>query len=343
MTHSDPTPIRKILDLLLAGGPIDADQMRAGFDCLLSGEVPAELIAGFLVALRMKGETKGDLVAGASAMRALARQVAAPADAVDTCGTGGLPRTTLNTSTASAFVVAGAGGCVAKHGNRSVPPKTGSADVLEALGVKLDISDEVHQRALDQAGVSFLFAPGHHGAMRHVAPVRKALGIRTIFNLLGPLTNPAGVRFQVLGVFATRWAEPVAQALAELGTQHALVVCGREGLDELSVCAETDVVEVVAGDLKRFVLAPEDVGLSRWPVEDLNGGPPRANADRIVTLLDGKKDAFRDAVCFNAGGALYVSGKSESIRAGVDQAQHSIDSGKAASALEKLIEITNDG
>jgi anthranilate phosphoribosyltransferase len=290
--------------------------------------------------LRARGETVEDIVAGARVLRANVRPVKAPPGAIDTCGTGGLSWTSLNTSTAVAFVAAGAGAVVAKHGNRS-KSTAGSADVLEALGVNLTPSDAQIEASVREAGVAFMFAPAHHSAMKHVGPVRAALGIRTIFNMLGPLANPAGSRRQVLGVFGPEWVEPFANALLLLGSEHALVAHGRDGIDEISTTGPTLVAEVKDGKVRTWELTPEDLGLKRAALGDLRGGTAQENADALLRVLKGESGPFADLVIANAAAALVVAGLADNLRAGVERARGSIASGRALAALEALKRATN--
>ena len=310
------------------------------FGAILSGDVPAEQIGAFLMGMAVRGETGSELLAGAKTLRANARTISLDGPTLDTCGTGGLGWTSLNTSTASAIVIAAAGGRVAKHGNRSVPPKTGSADVLEALGVELDLTEARFLDCVNQAGVGFLFARTHHSAMRHVAPVRASLGIRTIFNLLGPLSNPASATHQVLGVNEARWQRPMAEALRDLGITRAWVVHGADTdgtvIDELSIAGETQVVEVKDGKLTELTIVPEDAGLTRNRLSALAGGPPEDNAQAIRDLLDGRPGPFRDAVVLNAAAGLHVLGHAADLKSGAKQASAAIDSGTAMQTLKRL-------
>ena len=321
--------------------PLPARMLEGAFDALLKGEAAPEQIGAFLMGLAVRGETADELVVGARIMRAHARRLEVPHDVLDTCGTGGLPWKSLNTSTASALVIAAAGGKVAKHGNRSVPPKTGSADVLEALGVNLDVSDAQFKACLEGAGVGFMFARAHHSAMRHVAPVRAKLGIRTIFNLLGPLSNPAGAQYQILGVFSPDWVLPMAQALETLGIKRAWVVHGLDGIDELSISGPTKIAEVSEMGVHEFEIAPEDVGLSRHPLSRLEGGAPDQNAQAIIDLLDGQEGPFREIVLLNAGAALHILGKAASVKSGIQLAETALDTGAARQTLTKLAELSH--
>lgn len=335
-THS----ISASLKLLAAGQPLSAADLEETFGAILSGDVPPEQIGAFLMGLAVRGETGSELLAGAKTLRANARKIDLDGPTLDTCGTGGLGWTSLNTSTASAIVIAAAGGRVAKHGNRSVPPKTGSADVLEALGVELDLTEARFRECVEQAGVGFLFARSHHSAMRHVAPVRASLGIRTIFNLLGPLSNPASATHQVLGVNEARWLSPMAEALRDLGITRAWVVHGSDTdgtvIDELSIAGETQVVEVKDGKLTELTIVPEDAGLSRNRLSALAGGAPEENAIAIRELLDGRPGPFRDAVTLNAAAGLHLLGLASDLKSGAAQAEQVIDSGAAAETLKSL-------
>ncbi|MEL6858921.1 MAG: anthranilate phosphoribosyltransferase [Pseudomonadota bacterium] len=329
-----------ILKTIAAGQALTSDELETAFAALLSGDVPPEQIGAFLMGLAVRGETGTELLAGAKTLRANARTIAIDGPTLDTCGTGGLGWTSLNTSTASALVIAAAGGTVAKHGNRSVPPKTGSADVLEALGVELDLTEDRFLNCIKTAGVGFLFARSHHSAMRHVAPVRASLGIRTIFNLLGPLSNPASATHQVLGVNEKRWLRPMAEALRDLGLTRAWIVhgCDTDGtvIDELSIAGETHVIEVHNGTLTELTVVPEDAGLSRNRLSALAGGAPEDNALAITELLDGRPGPFRDAVVLNAAAGLFVLGRVSDLKAGAQAAEGVLDSGAARETLLRL-------
>ena len=328
------------LKTLAAGQALSADALEASFEAMLSGDVPAEQIGAFLMGLAVRGETGAELLAGAKTLRANARTIDLEGPTLDTCGTGGLGWTSRNTSTASAIVIAASGGKVAKHGNRSVPPKTGSADVLEALGVELDLTESRFRDCIDQAGVGFLFARSHHSAMRHVAPVRASLGIRTIFNLLGPLSNPASATHQILGVSEARWLQPMAEALRDLGISRAWVVHGSDidgtVIDELSIAGDSHVIEVKDGTLSELTIVPEDAGLTRNRLSALAGGAPSENAMAIRELLDGRPGPFRDAVLLNAAAGLFVYGLATDLTDGVARAAEAIDSGAATATLANL-------
>lgn len=332
--------VRGVVGKLAAGERPQPAEVAAAFDAILKGETDAALIAAFLMGLRARGETVDDIVAGARVLRANVRPVKAPAGAVDTCGTGGLSWTSLNTSTASAFVAAGAGAVVAKHGNRS-KSKAGSADVLEALGVNLMASDAQLEASFRGARVAFMFAPAHHAAMKHVAPVRASLGIRTIFNLLGPLANPAGAKRQVLGVFAAEWVEPYAQALQTLGSERAWVVHALDGMDEISTTDTTLVAEIRDGKVQRFELTPEQLGVPRGSLDALRGGTAADNAAALGRVLDGEQGPFADLVVVNAAAALVVAGVAPDLHSAVAAARASIVSGRARASLEALKRASN--
>ena len=335
--------LKSLLNKVADGHDLDADEAAAAFEAMMAGEASDPMIAGFLMALRSKGETIGEIAGAARAMRAKAARVEAPEGAIDIVGTGGDAKGTYNISTCSALVVAGAGVVVAKHGNRAISSRSGSGDVLEELGVRLGTPPENVARCLREARLGFMFAPAHHSAMKHVMPARKALGVRTIFNLLGPLTNPAGVKRQIMGVFDRRWVEPLAHVLKSLGSEHVWVVHGSDGMDELTTTGESMVAEMKNGEVRTFTLTPEEAGLARARLEDLQGGDARENAAAIRALLRGEKGPFRDVVLLNSAAALIVAGKAADIRAGVEMAARSIDSGAAGEALEKLAAISNQG
>jgi anthranilate phosphoribosyltransferase len=311
------------------------DEIGASFQAILTGEAEPALIAAFLMGLRTRGETVEDIVAGVRVMRANMVPANAPEGAIDTCGTGGLSWTSLNTSTAVAFVAAGAGAVVAKHGNRS-KSRAGSADVLEALGVNLAPTKTQIEASFRDAGVAFMFAQQHHTAMKHVAPVRQALGMRTIFNMLGPLANPAGVKRQVMGVFAPEWVEPVAKAMLSLGAERAMVVHGLDGMDEISTTGTTLVAEIKDGVVRVQDLSPERLGVTRASLDDLRGGTVAENAAALTRLLQGEPGPFSDLVAVNAGAAIHVAGLTDTLLDGIARARASISSGKAMAALEAL-------
>jgi anthranilate phosphoribosyltransferase len=333
--------VRSVVTKLAAGERPSQAEIGSAFEDILGGAAEPSLIAAFLMGLRTRGETVDDIVAGARVLRANVRPVKAPACAIDTCGTGGLSWTSLNTSTAVAFVAAGAGATVAKHGNRS-KSKAGSADVLEALGVNLSPTDAQLEASFREAGLAFMFAPAHHSAMKHVAPVRAALGIRTIFNMLGPLANPAGAKRQVLGVFGAEWVETFARALQDLGSERAMVVHGRDGIDEISITGPTVVAELKNGAVAVYELTPADLGVGSISVDDLRGGTAAQNADALLSVLEGKSSAFGILVAVNAAAALVVAGVAANFIEGLERARDSISSGKAMAALEALKRASND-
>jgi anthranilate phosphoribosyltransferase len=323
--------------------PLPVDLLELAFDALLTGQSSPEETGALLMGLAVRGETASELVAGARIMRRHARKAEVSGTLLDTCGTGGLAWTSLNTSTASAIVIAAAGGRVAKHGNRSVPPKTGSADVLEALGVNLEVDEDTLRACIDTAGVGFMFARIHHSAMRHVAPIRQKLGIRTIFNLLGPLTNPAGAQHQVLGVYAPHWVRPMAEALNELGTTKSWVVHGIDGVDEISISGPTKVCEVSASGVREFIVQPADAGLPSHPLSMIEGTDVHGNAQAILDLFDGHAGPFRDMVVLNAAAGLHVLGLVADLKAGAAMAAEAIDSGMASAALAALRRTSQGG
>ncbi len=327
--------VRNAVKKLAEGERPTPGEIGASFQAILTGEAEPALIAAFLMGLRTRGETVEDIVAGVRVMRANMVPANAPAGAIDTCGTGGLSWTSLNTSTAVAFVAAGAGAVVAKHGNRS-KSRAGSADVLEALGVNLAPTTAQIEASFREAGVAFMFAQQHHTAMKHVAPVRQALGIRTIFNMLGPLANPAGVKRQVMGVFAPEWVEPVAKAMLSLGAERAMVVHGLDGMDEISTTGTTLVAEIKDGVVRMQDLSPERMGVPRAELDDLRGGTVAENAAALTRLLQGEPGPFADLVAVNAGAAIHVAGLTDTLLDGIARARASISSGKAMAALEAL-------
>jgi anthranilate phosphoribosyltransferase len=292
--------------------------------------------------LRVRGETVDELTGGAEALRERMVKVQAPADAIDTCGTGGDASGTFNVSTAAALVVAACGVPVAKHGNRALSSKAGSADILAALGVNIDVEPSRVERAIREAGIGFMMAPRHHGAMRHVAGARVELGTRTIFNLLGPLANPAGARRQLLGVFAHDWIEPLAHVLGQLGSERAWVVHGSDGLDELTTTGPSHVAELRAGRVTTFEVTPEQAGLPRARLEDLRGADATTNADALRALLDGVRGPYRDIVLLNSAAALMIADRAGDLAAGVARAVEAVDSGAAKAALVRLIAISSE-
>ncbi|MEM9494451.1 MAG: anthranilate phosphoribosyltransferase [Pseudomonadota bacterium] len=335
-------PLTPYLAQLARGETLSADDMRAAMATLLKGEASEVETAGFLMGLRARGETIEEIAAAAEAMRALALRVDAPADAIDTCGTGGDGANTVNVSTAAALIAAGCGLPVAKHGNRAASSLSGSSDILSVLGVKLDVSAETISRCIRKANVGFMFAALHHSAVANVAPVRKRLGVRTMFNVLGPLCNPAGARRQVMGVFAKNLCEPIAHVLARLGAERAWVVHGADGLDELTTTGVSYVAALEDGAVRLFDVTPEDAGLQRDAPAALKGGAPEENAAALRRLLDGEKSAYRNIAVLNAAAALVVAQKAADLKDGAAQAAAAIDNGAAAKALADLVRLTNE-
>jgi anthranilate phosphoribosyltransferase len=332
--------LKAILPDLIAGKQLAPSTARSAFAAIMSGEEPPAAIAAFLTALRLRGETVDEIVAAAETMRAQALRVSAPQEAIDMCGTGGDGAHTLNISTAATFVVAGLGVPVAKHGNRAQSSRTGAADVLEALGVRIGLSPAAASQCLAEAGSVFLFAQTHHPAMRHVAPVRGALGFRTIFNLLGPLASPAGVTRQLVGVFSPQWVTPLAEALKALGASRAMVVHGSDGLDEITTTGPTEAAFLNHGTISRLTITPQECGLACTDGAALKGGDAVHNAAELRGVLDGKAGPYRDIVCLNAGAVLFVAEKAKDIREGVALAQSSLDNGLARSALDRLVTVS---
>ncbi len=322
------------------GKPLSFEDARAAFDVMMSGEATPSQIGGFLMALRVRGETVDEISGAVATMRAKMLTVEAPEDAIDIVGTGGDASGSYNVSTAAAFIVAGAGVPVAKHGNRALSSKSGAADTLAALGVDIEIGPERISACIREAGVGFMFAPMHHSAMRHVGPSRVELGTRTIFNLLGPLSNPAGVRRQLVGVFAPEWVEPIAHVLKALGTEAAWVVHG-DGLDEVTTAGTTRVASLEGGKVRLFELTPEDAGLPRADFAALKGGDAAHNAAALRAVLDGQPGAYRDIAVMNAGAALVIAGRAADIAEGAALAARSIDTGKAREALDRIVEVSS--
>jgi anthranilate phosphoribosyltransferase len=332
--------VSRAIDAVCAGDHLTADHASAVLSEIMEGRTDPVQTGAFLIALRAKGETVPELVGLARTMRGLATPVASERDdLVDTCGTGGGP-STFNISTTAALVAAGAGAAIAKHGNRSNTSKCGSADLLEALGVQVEIDPEQVGRCIDEVGFGFMFAPKHHAAMAHVIPARKALGVRTIFNFLGPLTNPAGANRQLLGVADRRYQETIAEALIGLGSERALVVSAEDGLDELSLSSRTRVIEVADGRTSEWFVEPGQFGLAPAELKSVAGGTPEANAEITRRVLAGEPGPHRDLVLLNAAAALYVGGLAPDLEQGVSKAAEAIDSGSAANVLERLIAAT---
>jgi len=334
--------LKRIIQKVSTGACLCAEEIAAALDLMSTGAASPVQMGAFLMALRVRGETVDEITGAARLLRSRMLTVNAPADAIDIVGTGGDSHGTYNVSTCAAIVAAGAGVKVAKHGNRSVSSLSGASDVLTALGVKVDVDADLVSRAVAQAGVGFMWAPMHHPAMKQWAPVRAELGIRTIFNLLGPLCNPAGVKRQVIGVFDKKWVEPIADVMRNLGSEHVWVVHGSDGMDELTTTGPSTVAELKDGDVAVFEVVPEDAGLPRAKLVDLKGGDAKANAEAIRVLLQGEPGPFRDIVLLNAAAALIVAGKAANLADGVKRAARAIDTGAANTALDKLIASTNE-
>lgn len=338
---SDPQTLMKaVLAKLSTGAILSTDEAEQAFGAIMSGDATPAQIGGLLMALRLRGEAVDEITGAVRVMRAKALPVNAPDDAIDIVGTGGDAAGTFNISTGASLVVAGCGVPVAKHGNRALSSKCGAADVLEALGVDLHADLPLVERAIREARIGFMLAPRHHSAMRHVGGPRVELGFRTVFNLLGPLSNPAGVRRQFTGVFASTWIEPLAHVLGNLGCERAWVVHGSDGLDELTTTGPSFVAELTDGAVRTFEVQPADAGLPTVRPEDLKGGNAEDNATAMRGLLDGAPSPFRDAVVFNAAAALIVAGRATNLADGVRLAADAIDDGRARTALQRLIEIT---
>jgi anthranilate phosphoribosyltransferase len=333
--------IKGLIGQVASGATLSREAAYEAFDSMMSGEVTPSQIGALLMGLRMRGETVDEITGAVTAMRARMLTVDAPEDAVDVVGTGGDASGSYNISTCAAFIVAGAGAPVAKHGNRALSSRSGAADVLTALGVKIDIPPETISACIRDAGIGFMFAPSHHPAMKHVGPTRVELGTRTIFNLLGPLSNPAGVKRQMVGVFSRQWVEPLAHVLKNLGSVRAWVVHGSDGLDEITTSGPTAVAALRDGAVTTFEIRPEDAGLGRAKPDALRGGDAGHNADALKAVLSGEKGAYQDIAVLNAAAALVVAGKAETLGEGVKLAGHTIDSGAARRALERLIAVSN--
>lgn len=333
---------KEVINSLATGAVLSREQSREAFKYMMNGDATGPQIGAFLMALRLRGETIDEIIGAVEAMRSKALTIQAPEGAVDTCGTGGGTAGTYNISTAAAIVLAACGVSVAKHGNRAASSKSGSADVLETLGINIDADMEIVKRCLYELGISFLMATRHHSAARHVGPARASLGTRTIFNLIGPLSNPASTKYQVIGVPDKKWNRPMAEVLGQLGSEHVWVVTGSDGLDEITITGETNVAEYKNGKVTEFTLTPEDAGLKRSALSEIEGGDAEYNAKAIVALLNGEKGAFRDIVLLNTAAALFVSGKVKDLKDGVIMATEAIDSGKAKEKLEKWIILSNE-
>ncbi|TCP42878.1 anthranilate phosphoribosyltransferase [Rhodovulum marinum] len=327
---------------IAADRPLTRPEAETAFEALFEGEATPSQIGGLLMALRTRGETVDEFAAAAAVMRSKCRKVAAPQGAMDIVGTGGDGKGTLNISTATAFVVAGAGVPVAKHGNRNLSSKSGAADALSQMGINVMIGPDVVEKALKEVGIGFMMAPMHHPAMAHVGPTRAELGTRTIFNILGPLTNPAGVKRQLTGAFSRTLIRPMAETLGALGSEAAWLVHGGDGTDELSISGISFVAMLDGGEVTERELHPEEAGLPEHPFESILGGTPEHNARAFGALLDGEASAYRDAVLFNAAAALVVAGRAKTLREGVEMAAESIDSGRARAKVQGLAQITSE-
>lgn len=321
--------------------PLSVDEAREAFNIIMSGEATPSQIGAVLMGLRVRGETVDEITGAVMTMREKMTRVSAPADSLDIVGTGGDASGSYNVSTCAALVAAGAGLHIAKHGNRALSSKSGAADTLAALGVNIEAKPETISRCITEAGVGFMFAPAHHAAMRHVGPSRVELATRTIFNLLGPLSNPAGVKRQIVGVFAKQWVEPLAHVLNKLGSEAVWITHGEGGLDEITPTGTTWVAELKDGKVSTFEIQPEDAGVQRRTLEELKGGDADYNAKALRAVLGGEKNAFRDAATMTAGAALLVAGKAKNLKEGTAQAEQTIDSGAAEKVLAKLAEVSN--
>lgn len=322
--------------------PLSQSESEEAFSIMMGGEATPSQIGGFLMALRVRGETVDEITGAVQSMRSRMLRVDAPENAMDIVGTGGDASGSYNISTCTAMVVAGCGVPIAKHGNRALSSKSGAADTLKALGINLELDPAGITRCIDEAGLGFMFAPAHHAAMRHVGPTRVELGTRTIFNLLGPLSNPASVTRQLVGVFDAKWVRPLADVLQQLGSKSVWVVHG-DGLDEMTVTGETLVAELKDGKIREFSVTPQDAGLETHSFEDLKGGDAKYNAAALRDVLNGAKNAYRDIVLLNAAASLIVAEKVNNLKEGAKLAANSIDSGAAKTVLEKLVLTSNDG
>ncbi len=339
----DMSNLKELLGQVATGQVLTEVQAERAFDIIMSGDATPAQMGAFLMALRVRGESVAEITGAVRAMRGKMLTIEAPADAIDVCGTGGDASGTYNISTASQFVIAACGVPVAKHGNRALSSKSGAADVLAALGVNIEADLRLVEKALREVGTCFLMAPRHHSAMRHVGPTRVELGTRTIFNLVGPLSNPARVKRQLVGVFSPDWIEPMAQVLKGLGHEAAWVVHGADGLDELSTTGPSQVAQLKDGAVTTFEVSPEDAGLPTATLDDLAGGDAARNAEALKAVLQGEAGPYRDIVLYGSAAALVVAGKIEDLKLGVAMAKDAIDSGRAAKVLEGLVAVTNEG
>jgi anthranilate phosphoribosyltransferase len=333
--------LKSIIAKVATGATLSREEAASAFDRMMSGEATPSQLGGLLMALRVRGETVDEITGAVSAVRAKMLRVNAPADAVDVVGTGGDGSGSVNVSTCASFIVAGTGVPVAKHGNRALSSRSGAADVLSSLGVKIDITPERVGRCIAEAGIGFMFAPSHHPAWKNVGPTRVELATRTIFNLLGPLANPAGVKRQMVGVFSKQWVLPLAQVLKNLGSEAVWVVHGSDGLDEITLTGPTFVAALEGGAIRSFEVSPDDVGLKRVAGEALRGGNAAANAVALQSVLDGLPSPYRDVALLNAAAALVVAGRAKGLKEGMTLGIQSIDSGAAADRLKRLIAVSN--
>ncbi|UYO51964.1 anthranilate phosphoribosyltransferase [Rhodopseudomonas palustris] len=331
---------KSIIAKVATGATLTRDEATDAFDAMMSGDATPSQMGALLMGLRVRGETVDEITGAVTTMRSKMLPVSAPADAVDIVGTGGDGSGSVNVSTCASFVVAGCGVTVAKHGNRALSSKSGAADVLAALGVKIDITPEQVGRCVNEAGIGFMFAPTHHPAMKNVGPTRVELATRTIFNLLGPLSNPAGVKRQMIGVFSRQWVQPLAQVLKNLGAEAVWVVHGSDGLDEITLSGTTAVAELKNGEITSFEISPEDAGLPRAPADALKGGDAQANAVALRAVLEGMPGPYRDVALLNAAATLVVAGKAKDLKEGVALGTQSIDSGAAEARLKQLIAVS---
>ncbi|KZM48060.1 anthranilate phosphoribosyltransferase [Labrenzia sp. OB1] len=335
------TTFKDFLAKVADGHALNPQDAREAFEIILSGAATPSQLGGFLMALRVRGESIAEVTGAVATMRAKMLPVQAPADAIDIVGTGGDNSGTYNISTCTAIVVAACGVPVAKHGNRSLSSKSGAAEALAELGVNIDIPPDTISQCIHKTGIGFMFAPLHHAAMKHVGPTRVELGTRTIFNLLGPLSNPASVKRQMVGVFDRKWVEPIARSLLDLGSEKAWVVHGSDGMDEITTTGPTFVSALEDGAVRSFEISPEQAGLPLARLEDLKGGLPAENATALRGVLAGAESAYRDIVLFNAAASLMVADKADNLKDGVDMAASAIDNGSAADTLEKLVAVSN--
>ena len=334
--------LKALIGKVATGATLTRDEASSAFNSMMSGEATPSQMGGLLMALRVRGETVDEITGAVSAMRSKMLGVKAPRDAVDVVGTGGDGSGSVNVSTCAAFIVAGAGVPVAKHGNRALSSKSGAADCLAALGVKIDLSPDQVGRCVNEAGIGFMFAPSHHPAMKNVGPTRVELATRTIFNLLGPLSNPAGVTRQMVGVFSRQWVQPLAQVLKNLGSEAVWVVHGSDGLDEITLTGPTFVAALENGNIRSFEVTPDDAGLPRANGDALKGGDAEANAAALRGVLEGKPSPYRDVALLNAAAALIIGGKAKTLKDGVALGAKSLDSGAAMTKLKQLIAVSND-